>query len=71
MFFSRRRSCQILVIFKLSTAFPTRCNRETSSFAVTPHKKLGFVLNITKILQLRRNSEEKSGQALTFQSENY
>jgi hypothetical protein len=32
-----------------------RCNRKTSSFAVTPIREKDFSLNITEILQLRRN----------------
>ncbi len=33
-----------------------RCNRKTTNLAVTPHLKIKFALNITDILQLRRNA---------------
>ena len=40
--FSRRRSCQISVILKVTSHFSKRFNRSTGGFAVTPHKKLGL-----------------------------
>ncbi len=36
--FSRRRSCQILVIFNTVNRFSKQCNRKTAYFAVTPHE---------------------------------
>jgi hypothetical protein len=40
--FGRRRSCQILVMFKIYVSLFMRCNRKTAGLAVTPLRKITF-----------------------------
>ena len=41
-----------------------RCNRKTSGFAVTPHRKVAGRLDITAIWQLRRHESVKTEVAV-------
>ncbi len=63
--FSRRRSCQLLVIFRLSTTFLRGVTAKQAVLRLHRMENRTCVLRITEILQLRRNLKSQSGNYCT------
>ncbi len=68
--FSRRRSCQISVISNQPTTFLRGVTANQTVLRLHRRRNWLFMFDITEIWLLRRNPEEKSGQALKSQSGN-